>query len=131
MTQGIDIARGNASIVGSTIRALSMTSRAKSQRIAQEGSWSQAVSADNTYTKTFSHSLGYKAAFRVYGETFIYAGEGMPLKRIMIEAPSGSAGAVYIYVYITTTQLVIEIGCSADTPTTTINGYYYIFEEAI
>lgn len=123
MSAGAKIAKTGKTVADGTID-MSMTSEAKSLRVFDEAPWSQAVAAGNDYTITIPHGLGYVPKFRVYGDID-------STRTVVKEYPTGSAGDISAFCYADSANLYIFISAGFSTNTTTINGYYYIFEEAV
>jgi hypothetical protein len=124
MSKGIKIAKTGKTVADGVID-MSMTSLAQSLKISKEETWSQAVSA-SYYPPAIeiTHGLGYVPKFRVYGDT---SSSNTEVK----EYPINSAGDISAFCYADTNKLYILIGCGFSTATTTINGYYYICEDAV
>jgi len=125
MSYGIKISKSGKDVRTVDTVDLSMTSEYKSLKGAQEGSWSQAVtSGGGPYTITIAHNLGYVPSFRVYGET-------NPASGIYYQTPvyPGLSGCS-LYTYVDATNVYVEIYTTATSGNGTLNGYYYIFEDA-
>lgn len=124
MTYIAKISKPDFDVKTAAIKDLSMTSEAKSLKIHDEGTWSQAVVAlGGPYTIPIDHSLGYVPSFRVYGTHD-------PADGIIFQYPCaiGTANITSVC-YADTSKIYIKLFSGGATTTGNITGYYYIFKD--
>jgi len=123
MSQGIKISKEGYDVKTCTPDQLSMSSEYKSFKIHDEGEWSQAVVANNSYTVTIPHTLGYSPCYMAFGML-------NPGVNRYYNYPA-SDGIAYVEAIIRsdTSNLYIALLAESLTTSGTIYGYYYIFKD--